>query len=422
MTKAAILIDGGYFLKRLPAVRTDIDTTDASAVAQAVDQLIRGHLHQLNDVHRVENYFQLLYRCFYYDARPYDRRAHSPITKRAFNYAKSPEAIFRTALFDTLNGLPNLAVRLGHVHKDSDRSWILKSESQKRLLDHSLAVNDLTDDDFSPALRQKGVDMRIGLDIASITLKRQANVIILVAGDADFVPAAKLARREGVHFILDPLWRNVSMSALIFPVLEASFHLRNRITWERDKGRGAKRNWKNNTEDIWFCTRSEEYYFDVDAVKLKRKVLAPYRAHGKPKDWSEEQDGKFRLTHPSNIWTDITVPFWSMPENTDHPTQKPEKLMAKLILASSRPGDYVFDPFLGSGTTAVVAEKLSRRWCGVEIDAEYQCLALKRLAAARTDPSIQGYADGVFRERNALSGRTRRVENDSDNGQPGLFS
>ena len=129
-----------------------------------------------------------------------------------------------------------------------------------------------------------------------------------------------------------------STSALIFPVLEASFHVRNRITWERDKGRGAKRNWKNNTEDIWFCTRSEEYYFDVDAVKLKRKVLAPYRAHGKPKDWSEEQDGKYRLTHPSNIWTDITVPFWSMPENTDHPTQKPEKLMAKLILASSKTG------------------------------------------------------------------------------------
>ena len=215
-----------------------------------------------------------------------------------------------------------------------------------------------------------------------------------------------------------------STSALIFPVLDASFHVRNRITWERDKGRGAKRNWKNNTEDIWFCTRSEEYYFDVDAVKLKRRVLAPYRAHGKPKDWSEEQDGKYRLTHPSNIWTDITVPFWSMPENTDHPTQKPEKLMAKLILASSRPGDYVFDPFLGSGTTAVVAEKLSRRWCGVEIDAEYQCLALKRLAAARTEPSIQGYADGVFWERNALSGRERRVGNDSDsdNGQSDLFS
>ena len=211
-----------------------------------------------------------------------------------------------------------------------------------------------------------------------------------------------------------------STSTLVFPVLDAAFQVRNRITWERDKGRGAKANWKNNTEDIWFCTRSDRYYFNVDAVKLKRRVLAPYRAAGTPKDWSEEPDGKFRLTHPSNIWTDITVPFWSMPENTDHPAQKPEKLMAKLILASSSPGDWVFDPFLGSGTTAVVAEKLSRRWCGVEIDAEYQCLALKRLAAASTDPSIQGYADGVFWERNALSGRPRRTG--SDNGQSDLFS
>ena len=146
----------------------------------------------------------------------------------------------------------------------------------------------------------------------------------------------------------------------------------------------------------------DRYYFNVEAVKLKRRVIAPYRTSGTPKDWSKEPSGKFRLTHPSNIWTDITVPFWSMPENTDHPAQKPEKPMAKLILASSRPGDWVFDPFLGSGATAVVAEKLSRRWCGVEIDAEYQCLALKRLAAARTDPSIQGYSDGVFWERNTL--------------------
>ena len=96
------------------------------------------------------------------------------------------------------------------MNKDGDRSWILKSDSQKRLLNGSLSVNGLADDDFNPALRQKGVDMRIGLDMASITLKRQANVIVLVAGDADFVPAAKLARREGVLFTLDPLWQNVS--------------------------------------------------------------------------------------------------------------------------------------------------------------------------------------------------------------------
>ncbi len=185
-------------------------------------------------------------------------------------------------------------------------------------------------------------------------------------------------------------------STLIFSVLEESFFVQNRITWEREKGRGAKRNWKNNTEDIWFCTNSEDYYFDVDMVKLKRKVLAPYRRKGKPKDWTEESNGNFRLTYPSNIWTDLTVPFWSMPENTSHPTQKPEKLPAKLILASSRKNDVVFDPFLGSGTSAVVAEKLERKWCGIEINSEYLCWARKRISAAQHDHTIQGYRDGVF--------------------------
>ena len=209
-------------------------------------------------------------------------------------------------------------------------------------------------------------------------------------------------------------------STLVLPILESRFHVRNRITWEREKGRGAKMNWKNNTEDIWFCTRSDRYYFDVEAVKLKRKVLAPYRVKGEPKDWKEEEKGNYRLTHPSNIWTDVTVPFWSMPENTDHPTQKPEKLFAKLILASSRKRDFVFDPFLGSGTTAVVAEKLLRRWCGVEINSEYVCWALKRVSAARDDSTIQGYSDGVFWERNSLSDQHAKPK--SDQSQAGLFS
>lgn len=199
-------------------------------------------------------------------------------------------------------------------------------------------------------------------------------------------------------------------SALVLPVLEERFFVRNRITWEREKGRGAKRNWKNNTEDIWFCTSSEDYYFDVDAVKLKRKVLAPYRVKGEPKDWQEEGDGNYRLTHPSNVWTDLTVPFWSMPENTPHPAQKPEKLFAKLVLASSQENDLVFDPFLGSGTSAVVAEKLGRRWCGIDINSEYLCWARKRICAARRDPSIQGYDHGVFWERNSLP-QPRRISN-----------
>ncbi len=204
-------------------------------------------------------------------------------------------------------------------------------------------------------------------------------------------------------------WRT---SILIAPILEDRFHVRNRITWEREKGRGASSNWKNNTEDIWFCTVSRQYTFNVDAVKLKRRVIAPYREdNGIPKDWLEESGGNFRITHPSNIWTDISVPFWSMPENTDHPTQKPEKLIAKLILASSNPGDTVFDPFLGSGTSAVVARKLGRRFVGVEISRTYCCWALKRLQMADSAPSIQGYEDGVFWERNSLihQRRTQRT-------------
>ena len=200
-------------------------------------------------------------------------------------------------------------------------------------------------------------------------------------------------------------WRS---SSAIFRVMSKYFKVRNRITWEREKGRGAKNNWKNCSEDIWFGTVSNEFFFNSKAVRLKRKVVAPYRdENGKPKDWVEDEDGKYRLTHPSNLWTDITIPFWSMPENTDHPTQKPEKLLAKIILASSKEGDFVFDPFLGSGTTSVVAKKLGRKYCGIEIDEFYCCLAEKRLKMADADKSIQGYVNGVFWERNSLNNQVK---------------
>ena len=179
------------------------------------------------------------------------------------------------------------------------------------------------------------------------------------------------------------------------------FTLRNRITWEREKGRGAAANWKNASEDVWFFTVGDEYTFNLDAVKQRRRVIAPYKENGEPKDWNDTEDGKFRDTHPSNIWTDLTVPFWSMPENTDHPTQKPEKLLAKLILANTNPGDAVLDPFAGSGTTAVVAKKLGRRFTAIERDEEYCLLALKRLEMAEMDGTIQGFEDGVFWERNS---------------------
>jgi len=192
-------------------------------------------------------------------------------------------------------------------------------------------------------------------------------------------------------------------SAAVFLTGSKYFQVMNRITWEREKGRGAKSNWKNCSEDIWFFTNSQEYKFNVDDVKLRRKVLAPYKDENrKPKDWSKNQEGNFRDTFPSNIWNDISVPFWSMPENTDHPTQKPEKLLAKIILASTDKGELVFDPFLGSGTTAVVAKKLGRNYVGVEVDEYYCCLAEKRIELAEKDERIQGFEDGVFWERNTL--------------------
>lgn len=193
-------------------------------------------------------------------------------------------------------------------------------------------------------------------------------------------------------------------STAVHLVLEKFLKVRNRITWEREKGRGAKRNWKNASEDIWFATVSDDYVFNVENVKLKRKVMAPYtNTNGEPKDWLNTSDGQFRLTHPSNLWNDITVPFWSMPENTDHPTQKPEKLLAKLILASTNEGDFVFDPFMGVGSSLVAAKKLNRKFLGIEVETEYCLLAAKRLRLAQLDAAIQGYNDGVFWERNTLN-------------------
>ena len=203
-------------------------------------------------------------------------------------------------------------------------------------------------------------------------------------------------------------WRSYAIQE----VIEKHLILQNRITWEREKGRGAKSNWKNCSEDIWFATVSNRFTFNAEAVKLKRKVIAPYTdSNGKPKDWERTNNGNYRLTCPANVWTDLTIPFWSMPENTDHPTQKPEKLLAKIILASSKEGDFVFDPFLGSGTTSVVAKKLARKYAGVEIDEDYCCIAEKRLHLAEKDKTIQGYQDGVFWERNTLpdqKGLTKR--------------
>ena len=193
-------------------------------------------------------------------------------------------------------------------------------------------------------------------------------------------------------------WRS---SSVIYEVLKRHLKVRNRITWQREKGRGAKSNWKNSMEDIWYATKSDSYTFNVDDVKIRRRVVAPYRENGSPKGWEETAEGRFRDTHPSNFWDDICVPFWSMPENTPHPAQKSEKLMARLILASSDKGDTVFDPFLGAGSAAVAAKKLGRHYIGIEREKQYCVWAEQRLLMADSDREIQGYSDGIFWERNS---------------------
>ena len=194
MRRVAILIDGGFFLKRLPSVRPDVDRTDPIQADRSIGQLIWSHLEHLNKQYEFASPYALLYRCFFYDASPYTDKGHYPISKMSINYAKSDQAIFRLKLFEVLRKRRSFVVRLGEVRKY--RSWVMSEDAQKDLLAKKRLVDDLTDEDFAPGFRQKAVDMRIGIDIASLTLKKQVNTIVLVAGDSDFVPAAKPARRE----------------------------------------------------------------------------------------------------------------------------------------------------------------------------------------------------------------------------------
>ena len=227
-----------------------------------------------------------------------------------------------------------------------------------------------------------------------------------------WLDAALPLLRPGASIYVCGDWRS---SSAVYRALSRRVEVRNRIVWEREKGRAAAANWKSAHEELWYAVvPGAEPYFDRDAVRVRRRVVAPYRdGAGNAKDWFEDRSGRWRDTAPSNCWTDLSVPFWSMGENTEHPTQKPEKLAAKLILASSAPGDAVLDLFSGSGTTGVVARKLGRRFTAVEAERRWCLAALARLERAEADPRIQGIEDGVFLERNAGGrGRPRRPPRD----------
>ena len=206
--RVAILIDGGFFVRRLPRLTDPAILSDPERADQVLADLVDGHLKQLNLTAGTMNPYSLLYRCFFYDAPPYTEQGHLPVSKRAVNYAKSPRAVFQLALLEHLRNHSDFALRLGEVRRR--RQWIITEKAQKDLLAGRRAAADLTDDDFTPGFQQKAVDMRIGLDIASLTLKKQADTIVLVTGDSDFVPAARLARREGARVILDTLWQRVT--------------------------------------------------------------------------------------------------------------------------------------------------------------------------------------------------------------------
>ncbi len=194
--KTAVLVDGAFFLKRYKTIKR-IKILDPTRTAMDMWQMCLSHLSQAQ--RKMD-----LYRIFYYDCLPYEKKQHNPVSGKSIDFKKTKQHAFRIAFFEELKKKRKIALRLGTI--DEGHKWVISPSKTKELLKGIIDVQDLTDDDVSFDLKQKRVDMKIGLDIATITLKKQVDQIVLVSGDSDFVPAAKLARREGVDFILDPMY------------------------------------------------------------------------------------------------------------------------------------------------------------------------------------------------------------------------
>jgi len=201
--RPAFLIDGGFFLKRYHRLQGSRTPSEA---AHALHRMCLDHLTGRTQgpnprVRRLSH----LYRIFYYDCPPLTKKAHNPITGRAVDFSRTPLAGWRLQFFEELKKLRKVALRLGYLNERSGY-WGLSPSALRRLLAREITRDDLREEDVRYEIRQKGVDMRLGLDIASLAYKKLVDQIVLVAGDSDFVPAAKLARREGIDFILDPMW------------------------------------------------------------------------------------------------------------------------------------------------------------------------------------------------------------------------
>ncbi|NII11271.1 NYN domain-containing protein [Oleiagrimonas sp. C23AA] len=203
MTSTAILIDGAFFLARFRKVYADRDVNDARAVAKTAFSMAIEHIKALDRPK------EALYRIFFYDCAPMDKRFQRPISGEWIDYSTSPMAGFRRDLHDQLRRQRKMALRLGRL-ADRGGEWQLKRHVYAPLHNADMEWEDLRDEHFELDMRQTQVDMKIGIDIASLAHKRLVDQIVLVAGDADFIPAAKLARREGIDFILDPMWQGIS--------------------------------------------------------------------------------------------------------------------------------------------------------------------------------------------------------------------
>lgn len=197
----AVMIDAAFFLKRARVIYGKLKPEDA---ARRLHQMALEHLNEGQGGKRVAR----LYRIFVYDAPPVEWKGHKPISRQVIDLSRETTAGWRRSFHEQLRGMRKVALRLGEIPVRRIR-WQLKTESLKKLLNDKICWSELSDEDFHLEMRQKGVDMRLGLDIASITYKKQVNQIVLVSGDADFVPAAKLARREGIDIILDPMWASI---------------------------------------------------------------------------------------------------------------------------------------------------------------------------------------------------------------------
>lgn len=195
--KVAVLIDGGFFVKRFNALYNKDNSMTGADVANCLYTMAHKHVGNNNT----------LYRIFYYDCHPISKKVHNPISKRPIDYSKTSEYKFREELIEELKKKRKVALRIGEL-KDNN-NWHIYPKKFKELLKGTLTLADLKENDVYLEIRQKGIDMKIGVDIASLALKRFVDTIVLFSGDSDFVPAAKLARREGVDFILDPMNANV---------------------------------------------------------------------------------------------------------------------------------------------------------------------------------------------------------------------